>query len=319
MAEEDILQAVADAGGFGFVAHPWSKGARILERYGRFVKRGGIPRLARARPGRRSPASSSGASPPTPPRTGAARSTPSATCGTPRRSSTARGPRTSSPGTGSARQRRFVAIGGLDAHQHGDPRARAPVEPDAKRPLLRHALHLCVADRGAEGRRARRSTTSSSSTTRFGRAAATSRSTRSRPGRGFRYWGESADGSSAMMGEEHPAGALTLRVSAPREARHRPPAETASRSPRPIGTALEHEVTGARRLPGRGPPQLAKARAPVDLLEPDLPPLGARLSARSSMHLPRRASGDLDARPVAASRDEPRSRPRLRWKRSRRH
>jgi hypothetical protein len=41
LAEADIPRAVADAGGFGFVAHPWSKGARILERYGRWIKRGG--------------------------------------------------------------------------------------------------------------------------------------------------------------------------------------------------------------------------------------------------------------------------------------
>ena len=40
LSEADIADAVAEAGGFGFVAHPWSKGARILERYGRFVKRG---------------------------------------------------------------------------------------------------------------------------------------------------------------------------------------------------------------------------------------------------------------------------------------
>ncbi len=113
--------------------------------------------------------------------------------------------------------------------------------------------------------------TSNSSTTRFARAAATSRSTRSRPA------AASASGASqrrrrGVMGEEHPAGAWTLRADPARDGRGSCSFETASRSPRPRARprARGHR---ARRLPHRSPPPLAKARAPMDLLEPDLPPL----------------------------------------------
>ncbi len=135
MPEAEIPLAVAKAGGFGFVAHPWSKGARILERYGRFVKRGwphgwqeldgdehrGHRALERhdrrvgglARPGRRDPLHGD----------------PEAQLDGPRPEDVVAWDRI-------CERRRFVAIGGLDAHQHGIRRARPPLEPDEERPLL---------------------------------------------------------------------------------------------------------------------------------------------------------------------------------------
>ena len=205
MSEADIPHAVAEAGGFGFVAHPWSKGARILERYGRWVKRGRPSRLAgpRLRHRRRNRA----LEPHHRRVRGLARArwTRSATCATPRRSSTGRAPRTSSAWDRICEKRRFVAIGGLDAHQHGirvRGRLWSPMRNARYFAIL--STYVCL-DRGAAGRRARRRPTSSSSTTRCARGAATSRSTRSHPAAASAS-GASPAGAHAMMGEEHPAG-----------------------------------------------------------------------------------------------------------------
>ena len=247
MSEEEIVQTVADAGGFGFVAHPWSKGARILERYGRFVKRGlphgwneldldavaGIELWSLT-----TDASEDWRGP-----VDAIRymRDPEAQLDGPRPEDLVAWDRI-------CRTRRLVAIGGLDAHQHGirvRGRLWTPMRNDRYFSILSTYVSLPEEPRGGEHGAADLELVYDA--LREGRCYISVDAIAS--GRGFRFWGESADGSRVVMGEERQAGAFTLRASAPSRARlvllrdGEPVAEIDS-------TTLEHEVAepGAYRV-----------------------------------------------------------------------
>jgi len=246
MAEADIPRAVADAGGFGFVAHPWSKGARILERYGRFVKRGGVhgwqeldgdeitgielwSLTTDASEDWRGPVD-------------AVRymRDPEAQVDGPR-------PEDVVAWDQICEKRRFVAIGGLDAHQHGirvRGRLWSPMRNARYFAILTTYVSLTEPPRGGENGPGDLELVYGA--LREGRCYISVDAIA--PGRGFRFWGESGAGH-AMMGEEHPAGRWTLRTSLPGDARI-----VLMRNGQPVteaeGSALEHEVTepGAYRI-----------------------------------------------------------------------
>ena len=216
MPEAEIPLAVAKAGGFGFVAHPWSQGARILERYGRFVKRGGNHGWQEidgdgvtgvelwsvttdASEDWRGPVD-------------AIRymRDPEFQLDGPR-------PEDLAAWDEICQTRRFVAIGGLDAHQHGirvRGRLWSPM-PNARyfRMLSTYVL-LDEAPRGGDA--------GAEDLERVYEALREGRCYLSvdaiAPGRGFRFWGE-AGSDAAVMGEERPAGEWTLRASLPGRAR----------------------------------------------------------------------------------------------------
>jgi len=247
MSEEEIAAAVADAGGFGFVAHPWSKGARILERYGRFVKRG-LPHGWKALDldtvagielwSLTTDASEEWRGP-----VDAIRymRDPEAQLDGPRPEDLVAWDRICAT-------RRFVAIGGLDAHQHGirvRGRLWSPMRNDRYFSMLSTYVLLTEEPKGGEHGAADLELVYHA--LREGRCYISVDAIS--PGRGFRFWGESAEGEHVVMGEEHPAGRFTLRASAPAEARlvllrnGTPVAESNS-------TTLEHEATepGAYRV-----------------------------------------------------------------------
>ena len=143
--------------------------------------------------------------------------------------------------------RRFVAIGGLDAHQHGirvRGRLWSPMRNARYFAILSTYVSLTEPPQGGEPARG----TSSSSTTRSARGAATSRSTRSLPAAASAS-GASPTGAHAVMGEERPAGAWTLRASLPGGGTHHAHAKRRAIA-EAEGAALEHEVTepGAYRI-----------------------------------------------------------------------
>jgi len=216
--EAEIPQAVAKAGGFGFVAHPWSQGARILDRYGRFVKRGrahgwreldgeGIAGIelwsltTDASEDWRGPVD-------------AIRymRDPEKQLDGPR-------PADVAAWDGICQTRRFVAIGGLDAHQHGirvRGRLWSPM-PNARyfRMLSTYVLSSETPKRGDRGAEDLELVYDA---LREGRCFISVDAIA--PGRGFRFWAES-DSDVALMGEERPAGAWTLRASLPGRAKIR--------------------------------------------------------------------------------------------------
>ena len=240
MPEAEIPLAVARAGGFGFVAHPWSKGARILERYGRFVKRGlahgwqeiegdGITGIelwsvtTDASEDWRGPVD-------------AIRYlvNPEAQLDGPRAEDIVAWDRICT-------ERRFVAIGGLDAHQLGirvRGRLWSPMRNARYFAMLSTYVSLTEAPQGGEHGQADLDLVYDA--LREGRCYLSVDAIA--PGRGFRFWGESPDGAQAMMGEERPAGSWTLRASLPGDASVR-----LIRNGEPIAEAtadtLEHEVT----------------------------------------------------------------------------
>jgi hypothetical protein len=246
MAEADIPRAVADAGGFGFVAHPWSKGARILERYGRFVKRGGVhgwreldgddiagielwSLTTDASEEWRGPVD-------------AVRymRDPEAQVDGPR-------PEDLVAWDQICEKRRFVAIGGLDAHQHGirvRGRLWSPMRNARYFAILTTYVSLTESPRG--GGHGQRDLELVYDALREGRCYISVDAIA--PGRGFRFWGESG-GAHAMMGEEHPAGSWTLSAKLPGDARI-VLLRNGQRIAEAEGSAIEHEVTepGAYRI-----------------------------------------------------------------------
>jgi hypothetical protein len=249
LSEADIAGAVAEAGGFGFVAHPWSKGARILERYGRFVKRGlphgwtdldldttaGIELWSLT-----TDASEEWRGP-----VDAIRymRDPEAQLDGPRPEDLVAWDRI-------CERRRFVAIGGLDAHQHGirvRGRLWSPMRNDRYFGILSTYVSLTEAPLGGEHGQADLELVYEA--LREGRCYIAVDAIA--PGRGFRFWGDSGDGH-AMMGEEHPAGDWTLRAALPEAARVvllRNGTQVAEAE----GVALEHAATepGAYRIEAR--------------------------------------------------------------------
>ena len=240
MTEAEIPVAVAEAGGFGFVAHPWSKGARILERYGFVVKRG-LPHGWNELDGDAiagvelwsvtTDASEDWRGP-----VDAIRymRDPEGQLDGPR-------PEDLESWDRICERRRFVAIGGLDAHQHGirmRGRLWSPMRNDRYFAMLSTYVSLTEPPKGGE--HGQDDLELVYDALREGRCFISVDSIA--PGRGFRFWGETGDGTQATMGEEHPAGSWTLRAAVPEEARiallrnGRPVAET-------NGTALEHQAS----------------------------------------------------------------------------
>jgi hypothetical protein len=143
--------------------------------------------------------------------------------------------------------RRFVAIGGLDAHQHGirvRGRLWSPMRNARYFGILSTYVSLTEAPLGGEHGQADLELVYEA--LREGRCYIAVDAIA--PGRGFRFWGESS-GAHAMMGEEHPAGTWTLRASLPDTARI-----VLLRNGEVVaeaeGQALEHEITepGAYRI-----------------------------------------------------------------------
>ncbi|HYH60303.1 MAG TPA: CehA/McbA family metallohydrolase [Solirubrobacterales bacterium] len=246
MPEAEIPLAVAKAGGFGFVAHPWSQGARILERYGRFVKRGGNHGWQEidgdgitgvelwsvttdASEDWRGPVD-------------AIRymRDPEFWLDGPR-------PADLAAWDEICQSRRFVAIGGLDAHQHGiriRGRLWSPM-PNAR--YFRMLSTYVMLDQPPQGGDAGAEDLEGVyGALREGRCYLSVDAIA--PGRGFRFWAES-DSDTAVMGEERSAGAWTLRASLPGRARI-----TLMRNGAAIaeteGASLEADVTepGAYRI-----------------------------------------------------------------------
>ncbi len=216
MPEAEIPLAVAKAGGFGFVAHPWSKGARILERYGRFVKRGwphGWQDLdGEAITGIELWSVTTDASEDWRGPVDAIRYmvNPEGQLDGPRPEDVAAWDRICA-------ERRFVAIGGLDAHQHGvrvRGRLWSPMKNARYFAMLSTYVSLTNAPQGGEHGEADLALVYDA--LREGRCYISVDAIA--PGRGFRFWGES-DSGTAMMGEEHAAGKWTLRADLPGRAR----------------------------------------------------------------------------------------------------
>ena len=223
-----ICAAVRAAGGFGFAAHPFSRGSERFKRAGpgmpfdaldravdgielwSFVNDTGesVSSVARdaALRGRAGPR--------------ARRTRPSATCGR---------------GTSSAASRRVVAIGGLDAHQFGKRMGPCRAAADHGLPPLvslhPHARALRACADGASS-----NTTASRSTRRCGPGAATSPSTRSpRPRLSLR-------GRRRADGRRGARGAAPAESRAPRSTPSCACCATGARSPPADGRSLEAEV-----------------------------------------------------------------------------
>jgi hypothetical protein len=209
LSAQQIVNRVDEAGGFGFLSHPFSKGSERFRRFGRgmpwrdlhcngytglelwsFVtdsveRVDGIPELLRfiAAPGRFIDH---------PPR------------------------RNLELWDEICRQRRCVALGGIDAHQVGiRVRDRVPLRLMAYKRSFRHLrTHLLVEaplngdldhDRGTVF-----------AALRAGHAYIAVDSLA--PARGFRLWAEASEGRRAEMGDEADAGEWVLRVETPRPA-----------------------------------------------------------------------------------------------------
>ncbi len=245
--EAEIPLAVAKAGGFGFVAHPWSKGARILDRYGRWVKRGGVhgwqdlegdgiagielwSLTTDASEDWRGPVD-------------AIRymRDPEKQLDGPR-------PEDIEAWDRICRSRRFVAIGGLDAHQHGvRVRGRLWSPMPNERYFRMLSTYVSLTGEPRRGDHGAADLGLVYEALREGRCFISVDAIA--PGRGFRFWAEDAQGPPAIMGEERPAGAWTLRASLPGRARvalKRDGATVAEAE----GSVLEHHVSdpGAYRV-----------------------------------------------------------------------
>lgn len=214
--EAEIPTAVARAGGFGFVAHPWSKGARILERYGFLVKRG-LPHGWQEIDGDdiagielwslTTDASEDWRGPLDAVRYLVA---PEAQLDGPRAEDVIAWDRI-------CERRRFVAIGGLDAHQHG-VRVRGRLWSPMRNARYFGMLSTYVS-LFEEPRRGEHGPTDLAlvyEALREGRCYISVDAIAR--GRGFRFWGESR-GETVTMGEERQAGEWTLRASVPEQAR----------------------------------------------------------------------------------------------------
>jgi predicted metal-dependent phosphoesterase TrpH len=247
MPEAEIPRAVAEAGGFGFVAHPWSKGARILERYGRFVKRGGNHGWqeldSEAIAGIELWSLTTDASEDWRGPVDAIRymRDPEKQLDGPR-------PEDIETWDRICERRRFVAIGGLDAHQHGirvRGRLWSPMPNARYFGILSTYVSLHEEPRGGEHGAADLELVYDA--LREGRCYISVDAIA--PGRGFRFWADGAEGKRAIMGEEHPAGQWTLRTLFPGRARivlRRNGEQIAEAD----GSSLEHAVSepGAYRV-----------------------------------------------------------------------
>ena len=154
---------------------------------------------------------------------------------------------------------------------------RVPLRLMAYRRSFRYLRTHLLADAAAAGRARARTATPCS--TRCARATPTSRWTRSRPARGFRFWAE-GDGRARRWATRRAAGDWTLRARALRRAARgvrllRDGAEVARG--RRGHASLEHDADGARAC-YRVEAYLRRrtAASALDPLEPDLPALSGR-------------------------------------------
>jgi hypothetical protein len=115
------------------------------------------------------------------------------------------------------RQRRCVALGGIDAHQVGiRVRNRVPLRLMAYRRSFRYLRTHLLAERPLDGD-LEHDREAVFDALRAGRAYIAVDSLA--PARGFRFWGEAAERRRAEMGDEADAGEWVLRVETPRPAR----------------------------------------------------------------------------------------------------
>ncbi len=147
--------------------------------------------------------------------------------------------------------RRVVAIGGLDAHQHGiriGGRLFSPMPNERYLGLLATYV-LCRRPPSGDGEADLEEVYAC---LREGRCFLSVDAIAS--GRGFRYWAEGSAGDVAVLGEQRPAGVWTLRAALPRPAR-----VTLVRDGTPVAdattAAFEHPVDmpGAYRVEARLP------------------------------------------------------------------
>ena len=214
MEEAEIPRAVARAGGFGFAAHPFSRGARILERYGFATRRGrphGWTALEdEALTGVELWSLTTDAA--------------EAWRGPVDAIAYLRDPEGHLDGPPAhhleawdrlCTKRRVVAIGGLDAHQNGiRVRGRLITPMWNERYFRMLPTYVSVPEPPSGDSRADldlvygalREGLCFLSVDAFA------------PGRGFRFWAE-ADSDVALMGEERAAGRWTLRATVPRRAK----------------------------------------------------------------------------------------------------
>ena len=210
LSPQQIVDRVGDAGGFGFLSHPFSKGSERFRRGGEgmpwrdlectgftgvelwsFVtdtaeRVNSIPELLRfiAAPGRFIDH---------PPR------------------------RNLELWDELCARRPCVALGGVDAHQVGiRVRGRVPLRLMAYKRSFRHLRTHLLADRPLLGD-LDRDRSAVFAAMRAGRAYIAVDSLA--PARGFRFWAEASEGRTVEMGAEAPAGEWVLRARAPRPAR----------------------------------------------------------------------------------------------------
>ena len=215
--EAEIPAAVADAGGFGFAAHPFSRGSAMAARYRLTNRVGGKPHGWAALDDERlagielwsltTDAAEAWRSP-----RDAIRY-----LRHPERALDGPPPHHLSGWDRLCATRRVAAVGGLDAHQHGvrvGSRILSPMSNARYFRLLSTYAQLSRAPTGdgeldlAAVYEALREGRSYLSVDAFGE------------GRGFRFWGEGPHGA-AVMGSEHAAGEWRLRARAPRSGRMR--------------------------------------------------------------------------------------------------
>jgi hypothetical protein len=139
-------------------------------------------------------------------------------------------------------RRRCVALGGVDAHQVGiRVRGRVPLRLMAYKRSFRHLrTHLLVDEPLRHELDADRAAVFGALQAGHAFLAVGSVA----PARGFRFWAEGSDGTALTMGDEAPAGEWTLRVHLPAAARvrlMRDGAEVATAD----GTTLEHRAGGS--------------------------------------------------------------------------
>jgi hypothetical protein len=117
------------------------------------------------------------------------------------------------------RSRRCVALGGIDAHQVGiRVRNRVPIRLMAYKRSFRHLRTHLLADAPLLGD-LERDRASVFAALRAGRAYIAVDSVA--PARGFRFWAEGSDGRRTEMGDEAAAGEWVLQARVPRPARLR--------------------------------------------------------------------------------------------------
>ena len=298
MTPAQIVARVNEAGGFGFLAHPFSRGSERFRRGGQGMPWGDLEadgytgielwsfvtdtaeRVNSIRDMFRFVADA---------RSGSSTTLRSATW---------------TSGTGSARRRRCVGARRRRRAPDRDPRRRPrAAAADGVQALVPLSAHAPAGGRSRCGTSSSADRTAVFAALRAGHAYIAMDSLA--PARGFRFWAE-GDGAALTMGDEAPAGDWTLRVRAARTGALRllrDGAEVATAN----GTSLEHRAEGPASTASR-PTASARPRAHLDPLEPDLPALSSTDPtfpgpARKSRHVAgRRATPSASTARASAAR-----------------